>query len=171
MKPTTLLIATVAFVAVLGGEAFYVVKLLHDLDVAKLAPAKIATIQAAARVDTVKVELAAKRDTVLKVLKAWKTDTLMLHPVTPEDTAKAVAQLPQIVAKGDLMEKSCSAFVISCDKFREAAINKFQKDSTYILSLEQLGHPRCGMKCGILLGVGAIYILNHHDQITSAIRP
>lgn len=104
----------------------------------ELAPAKQATVTAAARVETVTVRLAAARDTLVRVLHdtAWRTTIVTAPPVTHEDTVRSIVQLPAVVAKYDTLERRCSAYVVSCDQFRAAATAQRAADSTYIGKLE-----------------------------------
>ena len=128
-------------VAGLGIQTWRLTARTRELDALRLAPARAATLTAAARVETVTVRLAAVRDTVVRVLRgAVRTDTLVLAPQTRQDTATALQQLPALAAKYDTLKASCSALVVSCDAFQVAAKAQRGADSTYIGQLETQLH-------------------------------
>jgi hypothetical protein len=102
----------------------------------ELAPHKAATVVAAAKVETVTVRLAGAERVVLRELTRVRTDTLMLAPKTAQDTATALVQLPVLAAAHDSLQRSCSAFVVSCRDYRHAAEQRFAADSVYRVGLE-----------------------------------
>jgi hypothetical protein len=106
---------------------------VHALE---LAPQKQATVVAAAKVETVTVRLAGAERVVLRELTRVRTDTLMLAPWTTQDTATALVQLPVLAAAHDSLQRSCSAFVVSCRDYRQAAEQRFAADSVYRVGLE-----------------------------------
>jgi hypothetical protein len=161
MTPRAWIIAAVALALLIGGGLWRVSSLQRQLAVAKLAPAKVKTIEAAAKVETLTVQLAAAERVVTRTLTQVRTDTLMLHPQTAQDTATALVQLPALAVAHDSLQKACSAFVMTCSEFRAAAEKRFAADSIYRVELEQLQAPRCGWRCGAVLGAIGSLVIAH----------
>ena len=145
ITPTRLVLGLVLFVAAgLSVQTWRLTSRTRELDALKLAPARAATLTAAARVETLTVQLAAAERVVTRVLTKVRTDTLMLAPQSPQDTARAVAQLPTLAIAHDSLQRACGAFVSSCSAFRTAAETRFRADSTYRVQLEaalKRAHP------------------------------
>lgn len=129
-------IAFFAVVALLGIQSWRTATLERKLAAALLAPARAATDSTKRKVDTVRVQLAAAERVVTRTLTKVRVDTLELSPKTAKDTARAVAQLPALAIAHDSLQRSCSAFVVSCGEYRTAAENRFRADSTYRVGLE-----------------------------------
>lgn len=129
-------IAFFAVVALLGLQTWRTTTLERKLAAAQLAPAKVVTIEAAAKVETVTVQLAAAERVVTRTINSVRIDTLLIHPTTAQDTARAVAQLPALASAHDSLQRSCSAFVVSCGEYRTAAEKRFVADSAYRAQLE-----------------------------------
>jgi hypothetical protein len=120
----------------IAAGAWKLTTVTRERDALRLAPQKTATITAAARVETVTVRLAGAERVVLRELTRVRTDTLMLAPRTREDTVTALVQLPVLAAAHDSLQRSCSAFVVSCGEYRVAAEQRFAADSVYRVGLE-----------------------------------
>lgn len=166
-----LAVAIACLVALAGVQTYRVITLGDALTAAQLAPEKAATLAAAARVETVTVRLAAAERVVTRTINSIRIDTLMIHPQTAQDTATALVQLPALAVAHDSLQRTCSAFVVSCADYRLAAERRFAADSVYRVSLEALRGPRCGWRCGAVLGVGTSILLPHARDLFSAIMP
>jgi hypothetical protein len=97
-----------------------------------VAPAKAIAAEAKARVDTVTVHLAGAERTVTRELTRVRTDTLMLAPQSPQDTAKALGQLPVLATSYDSLHRACREYVDACTLYRAAAVTRFRADSVVI---------------------------------------
>lgn len=128
--------AFLAAVALLGIQSWRAATLERKLAAAELAPARAASVSAKQKVETVTVQLAAAERVVTRTLSTVRVDTLVLRPQTAQDTARAVAQLPALAIAHDSLQRSCSAFVVSCGEYRTAAENRFRADSAYRAQLE-----------------------------------
>jgi hypothetical protein len=120
----------------IGLQTWRLVGAQRRVQALELAPAKVRTVAAAAKVETVTVRLAAAERVVVQELTRVRTDTLMLAPRTAQDTATALVQLPVLAAAHDSLQRSCSAFVVSCRDYRQAAEQRFAADSVYRAGLE-----------------------------------
>jgi hypothetical protein len=125
-----------ALLIVLGVGGWQLAVAQRKIAALQQAPQKAATITAAARVETVTVALAGAERVVTRVLTQVRTDTLMLAPQTAQDTATALVQFPALAAAHDSLQRSCSAFVVSCRDYRQAAEARFAADSVYRVGLE-----------------------------------
>lgn len=139
----------------------------HDAIEAAVAPAKAQAALARAKVETVTVHLAAAERVVTTVIRAVRTDTLVLHPQSRQDTATALAQLPALAAAHDSLQRSCSAFVVSCGEYRTAAERRFAADSSVITTQGALLRdrpPKRYWHLGVTGGYGAT--LSHGQIVT-----
>jgi hypothetical protein len=120
----------------IGVQTWRLVGAERRVQALELAPAKVRTMVAAAKVETVTVRLATAERVVVRELTRVRTDTLMLAPRTAQDTATALVQLPILAAAHDSLQRSCSVFVVSCRDYRAAAEQRFAADSVYRVGLE-----------------------------------
>lgn len=140
MTPMSILTkALLVVIAVLGLavgiQTWRVHSRQNDAVEAGVKPAKDAATVAAAQVETVTTVLAGQRDTVARLITRVLHDTIpaaVLHPVTPEDTASAVATLPTVVAQRDSIAQRCREYVLTCDEYRARAQARFRADSLVI---------------------------------------
>lgn len=133
-----LLALFVALLATIGVQTWRLTSAERRVQALELAPERAALDSARAKVETVTVRLAARIDTVTRIINgALRTDTLVLAPQTPQDTATAVGQLPVLAAAYDTLRGSCSALAVTCGEYRATAERRFGADSTYIVSLER----------------------------------
>jgi hypothetical protein len=155
---TKALIGAVLVLAVgFGIQTWRVSAGKHDAVEAAVAPAKEQAAIAAAKVETVTVQLAGAERVVTRVLTQVRTDTLMLRPQSREDTATALAQLPALAAAHDSLQRSCSAFVVTCGEYRVSAENRFRADSLVIVKQDALlldRPPKRYWHLGITAGYG-----------------
>ena len=135
--------ALLALAVLLGVQTWRVKAAQHDTVEAAVAPAKEAA--AAAKVEEQKagVALAARVDTV----KRWLHDTVrvpehVLHPVTPADTASAVAALPIVQTKLDSTRAACSLLVVTCEQYHASAEQRFAADANVISTQQALLRDR-----------------------------
>lgn len=108
----------------------------RELAALQLAPQQHAVEVAAARVETVTVQLHAAERVVTQTIHAVRVDTLMLAPTTAADTAKAVGQLSTLATAHDSLQRACNALVITCDEFRAATALKDRAQSDEIAGLK-----------------------------------
>jgi hypothetical protein len=151
--------ALLVLAALLGVQTWRVKAAQHDTVEAAVAPAKEQAVIAAARVETVTVQLAGAERVVTRVLTQVRTDTLMLTPQSAQDTAVALAQLPALAEAHASLQRSCSAFVVTCGEYRVSAENRFRADSLVIVKQDALLHdrpPKRYWHVGITGGYGAL---------------
>jgi hypothetical protein len=157
---TKLLIgAWLAVLLLLGVQTWRIKNAQHAAIEAAVAPAKEAAALAKAKVETVTVQLAGAERVVTREITRVRTDTLMLRPQTRQDTATALAQLPVLAAAHDSLQRSCSAFVVSCRDYRLAAETRFRADSGVIAKQDALlkdRPPKRYWHVGITGGYGAM---------------
>jgi lipoprotein NlpI len=132
--------AFIALLLLLGLSEWRLVSRDRTIRALELAPQKAAAAAAQAKVDTVTVRLAAAERVVTHVLTQVLTDTLVLRPLTRQDTATALAQLPTLAAAHDSLQAACSAFVVSCGEFRVAAEQRDTARLAVIAGLERQLH-------------------------------
>lgn len=144
MSPLTkvLIGAFLVLLAALAVSSWQLTTANRRIQALGLAPAKAATVTAAARVETVTVYLAAIHDTVTRLLRdtLWRAAIVTTPPKTHEDTVRSVVQLPIVVAAYDSLHRSCFAFVVTCDAYKAAAESRFAADSVYQMGLESALH-------------------------------
>jgi hypothetical protein len=83
--------------------------------------------------------------------------TRALHPVTPADTAAAVAELPKVEARYQSCRVQLLAAVDDCAAYKLRAEKRFAGDSTVIAKLEDALRdrpPRRHWSLGITAGYG-----------------
>ena len=156
------LLALVAVLALaVGIQTWRVHAHQNDAVEAAVAPAKAQAVSAAAKVETVTVALAAERVVVTRTIHDTTTvPANVLHPVTPADTASAVAALPIVKAERDSIARSCSAYVVSCDDYRHSAENRFRADAAVISTQDALlksRPPKKNWHLGVGPGYGLCY--------------
>lgn len=132
-----LLGAFLVMLALLGLEQYKTTSLERQLAAAKLAPMQAAVDTAQRRVDTIRVQLAGRIDTVRRTLAKVRVDTFMVAPQSAQDTATAVAQLPTLVAAHDRLQRQCTALGQTCDQFRVAAAANDQAKDVFIAGLQE----------------------------------
>jgi hypothetical protein len=138
----------------------------HAADERALAPAKEAAEIAKSDVQAASAGLTARVDTVTRRLRdtLWRTTIDTVRPVTREDTSRALAQLPVVVAKYDSLHRSCSALVVDCPAYRASAERRFRADSAVIAAQAAVlkdRPPRRSWRLGITGGYGALLSGDH----------
>jgi hypothetical protein len=126
---------------------------------AEIPPAREAAKAAAAVVETVTVQLAARIDTVrLHLRDTVRVPAPYLAPRTAADTAGAVAALPGVVQRYEGCRADLQALVSECTRYRAAAERRFAADSTLIAKQDvalRTPAPRSRWSLGLTLGYGA----------------
>jgi Tfp pilus assembly protein PilX len=136
-------VVTAAFLVVcglLGVATWQLVGRDRRIRALELAPQKAAAAAAQAKVETVTVQLQAAERVVTRTLTQVRTDTLMLRPVTAQDTLTALVQLPALAQAHDSLQHACSAFVVRCDEYRAAAEKRDTARLVVIAGLERQLH-------------------------------
>lgn len=159
-----LIAALLALAAFAGVQTWRVSAAQHDATEAAVAPAKEQAAIAAAKVETVTVQLAGAERIVTRVLTQVRTDTLMLRPQSAQDTATALAQLPALAEAHASLQRSCSAFVVTCGEYRVASENRFRADSLVIVKQDALLHDRPPKRYWHLGVTGGYGILAERDS-------
>lgn len=128
MNPRSYLIRLAIFAIVVlglvGGFAWQRAKyerLLDRVAADSMALRKKAHEGAQYATDTVEVQVAAAQKLLERTITRVRTDTIIVHPETRVDTVRALEQLPALVIAHDSLQRACTSFVESCDRFREAA--------------------------------------------------
>ena len=93
----------------------------RQLTAASLAPAHQASVAAAAKVETVTVKLQAAAAKLDATIPRVKVETLMVAPVTHDDTTHAVQQFGALAIEHDRLQRDCSGFKLTCAEFRVSA--------------------------------------------------
>lgn len=121
-SPSRILIAAfAALLILLGVQAWRTTTLERENAQLKLAPMVQGVLVAQAKVETVTKVLAAAEKRVTRTITSVRVDTLLLHPTTAADTATALREFPALAIAHDSLQRSCSAFVLTCDQFRAAS--------------------------------------------------
>jgi hypothetical protein len=114
----------VLMVAALAGSAWRITTLQRQLAEREVSSAHAASDSARRVVDTIEVQVVKAGQVLTRTIHDVRVDTLMLAPVTHEDTLTAVRQLGALAIKHDSLQRKCSAFEVTCDEFRLAAAHR-----------------------------------------------
>lgn len=134
---------------------------------AAVAPAKEQAAVAKLEEQKAAATLAARIDTVTRWLTHTVHDTVptaALHPVTPADTAAAVAELPKVEARYQGCRAQLALTVSDCAAFRVTAEKRFAADSTVIAKQDRVidaGLPMRRWSLGITAGYGGTVNASH----------
>jgi hypothetical protein len=156
-----LLVAVAVLFGVLLG--FTYVALQHQRAAtadAALESAHAAATAATLRVDTVTVRLAARIDTVKRIIHdTVSVPARALKPVTKADTIEAVRQLPIVTEKYAACRQQLSLLVDDCTEYKLGAQAKFRADSDVVRKMQVvIDHPPPMRRWSISLsgGYGAV---------------
>jgi hypothetical protein len=135
----------------------------HDAVEAAVAPAKEQAAAAKVEEQQAGATLAARVDTV----KRWLHDTVrvpvrvpehVLHPVTPADTAAAVAALPIVQQQYESCRAQLTSLLTDCEAFHLKADRRASADSVVIVKQDALLRerpPKRYWHVGVTGGYGA----------------
>ena len=160
-------LALIAFLLVLlGVQAFRLRGAQNALAEAELMPQHQAAVAAAAKVDTVKIQLQGATQLVTRTIKSIRTDTLVLRPTTAAETVTVVREVPVLVAQLDTLKRACSALSVSCQDYRLSAERRFAADSLEKVSLATALHGARPSRLGAawsavkmpLAFIGGVYV-------------
>ena len=168
MIPRQLIALVVAafLVLVIGVQAFRLRGIQNALADAQLVPQHQASIAAAAKVETVTVQLQAATQRVTRTINSIRIDTLLIVPTTKAETLVVVREVPVLVATLDTLTRACRALSVSCQDYRLAAEKRFAADSAEKESLttalhgarpSRLGAAWNAVKPFVLFG-GGVYV-------------
>ena len=151
---------------VIGVQAFRLRGAQNALADAQLVPQHQAAVAAAAKVETVTVQLQGATQTVNRVIKSIRTDTLVIRPTTAAETVTVVREVPVLVAQLDTLKRACSALILDCQSYRLAAESRFAADSAEKESLATALHGARPSRLGAawqairfpLAFIGGVYI-------------
>jgi hypothetical protein len=158
---TKVLIGAVLVLAVgFGIQTWRVNAGKHDAVEAAVAPAKEQAAVAKEEEQHAGATLAARVDTV----KRWLHDTVrvpehVLHPVTPADTASAVAALPVVQQQYEGCRAQLASLLTDCEAFHLKADRRASADSVVIVKQDALLRerpPKRYWHVGVTGGYGAL---------------
>jgi hypothetical protein len=139
MLTKALVAAVLALGVGLAVQSYRLRDAQRDAVESAIAPAKAAAAVAKTAERAAAATLAARIDTVTRWLTRTVHDTVptaALHPVTPADTAAAVAELPKVEAR----YQSCRAELVplkdDCAAYKLRAEKRAAGDSSVIVKLE-----------------------------------
>jgi hypothetical protein len=133
---TKCLVVVVAVLLLIAGVLAWLLHAAHqDTAAAAIAPAKEQAAISKREERAAAATLDARIDTVTRWLTRTVHDTVAtaaLHPVTPADTASAVAELPRVEARYQSCRVALQATIDECAAYKLRAVKRAADDSTVI---------------------------------------
>jgi hypothetical protein len=157
-----LIVVILALLVAVGVQTWRVSAGKHDAVEAAVAPAKEQAAASKAEERKAAATLDARIDTVTRWLTRTVHDTVpvaALHPVTPADTAAAVAELPKVEARYQGCRLQLTEAKDDCATYKFRAEKRAVDDSLVIVKQDALLRdrpPKRSWHVGITGGYGAL---------------